>query len=332
MPAPTNYRTPNYNLSWGSTTFREAMSQDTPTPDENFSRDGNNRTTRRFYCNWTRRQQAVYDLLGWTTRQLTGSTVWLNRNTPYPHNSYLGLMYADRMNIKGDRPLSTITGGVSYDAAGVGAWDEACLSIEFNAPMFQVVTDANMVAFGYISGGVPDEATLCRYVEVRYQPVAKYQTLPPFKTLVWTSGAASTGRPVSTVVAIPLFEADIEILQREFPIGAIPFANIQNAIGSTNSAALGSAGAIIGPGVPNLQFPTGTLIYGQPKYDFYRQVTGDFVANICHRMRYYPQGANKFYSALTSGGVPDGFQSVAYNGGTTPLFPTTNYALVFRPV
>jgi hypothetical protein len=317
----------------GETTPRQTYLRELPSsPNYSFETDQSS-GRRQFYTPWgitpaTTPLQVNGDICGFSTVgtwPLYGE--YLSRTVPMDNPDFPGFYYARSCSME---PW----GAAGNDFNGVGYTMEAKVDVGFHAPMYAILTDAQLMAAMTNGEAFPDEASLLRYIEFDLQPVAKYQSIPSYGPLRWSArpgsgidGGPGPGNAVVNYRAVLLYEADLRLTWKQVPIDAYPAAAVQACIGTTNLNALGYPTSIIGQ-----SFAPGTLVCGTPKLKMVRIPNGDFGYDVTYVFRWYPFGANSFFWQGTAG--TPGFYPASYanTDGTLgkPLYPSTDFNFLFR--
>jgi hypothetical protein len=238
---------------------------------------------------------------------------YLSRNVPHPHPNFSPLMHCEGFSqVQGSRPIGT----PSQDNVKTGCFEEALVTANYWVPPYEIEKDS--VVLG--ADGYPDESTFKRYISGTRKPIGKLQTIPKYGPLVWNDGT-----PADNTATVPLFEQDVSVTWHQIPIAAIPWDFINELYGKTNASEFGSETSIIG------LYPAETLVMGSAEPTYYRQSTGDWAADLTYRLRYYPNGANKFLR-IRKGYAPK-WDFVWFDAAKTkPLFESADYSMLLRPV
>lgn len=309
-------------FTWKNTSYREKVGS----PTHSSEADGSQRSTRTLYvpdANGDLRQ-AFIDILGHTEIGRDGAgNKFLSRQIPMPFDKVgRWKQFAKSMRSEGCIPAS-VEGERGYDqVTEVQLYDEHVCNVDYEAPIFGILDDAEMVDLGYVDGNNnPDESKLTRYVSVNKNPIGRYQTLPPFSALKWISD----GKPMSATAAIPMYEEDIEITWHQVPRAAYSETTVKNCIGKTNQHDFGSLYGVVGP------IPAGTLVCGVPRIKLYRMSNGEYCYDVTYKFRHYPNGANFFYRYARTGGP--GWEEASRDGTNTDaqkIFRAADFADLFR--
>jgi hypothetical protein len=322
------------------------------TPNDSPSNEAFSRTegsaVRQFYTPWKTRWSFVQNMLGYSFVANSGTAKWISRVVPMSYVDFSSghdptdgvntqnagdYLWAD--SIMGMKPFFPY--GVPNALTKVATFQEALYTLGWRSYPYDILTDAQIIAkqqpftaFPYPkSVNVPDESTLLRYCYTHFVPTNKYQTIPPFSTLVWGQDAGSdAGKPASAVVPIILPEGDYTVYWMQVPIEGLNWAAIKSTVGKTNVANFG-----------RLDFPgglmaAGTLVCLNPELSIpYRMNNGRLAYDVKFKFKYYPYGANNFFKAT---GNPKtglmGYISVNYpTTPPTPLFQSVDYTLMFTP-
>lgn len=361
-------------------------------PIENFSQN-ESATARTFYVPWDRKADVSTAFLG---RSYIASTTMLRppamtpvtvrfiaRDIPHQHPHYPQFLWADKvLNMKGSVP--SIGSNAGADDTGVGVSEEAKFGLMYTSPMYFIYNDRDLIlaqlAENWSAGapiydadgvttllpdpasqfpsGPPDEASLIRYIAMKFNPTNIYQTLPTVKPLRFCVRKTIGEPAVVTSKAVVLLPAgDLYIRWEHVPIAALNITAINNVCGKTNRAAFGGSFTTLG-----VTWPAETLVATMPQIELERRGNGDFNYNITWKMRYYPKGANRFWTwrsfpdvytnRVTDpqfGGDPDpasgpGFYYATFDGlapvtwadrltgvSDNRLFPLADYNKMFRP-
>lgn len=252
-----------------------------------------------------------------------GPFPYISRQVPHEHSAFGsdnvftnyqfadGFLYAEQITGAGDVCTGT-------DDLGNGQYDELAVNVSYTSRPYRIITD-NQLAFE--SGtGLVDESTLLRYVSFQRQNASIYQTLPTTTTLVW---ANDPGTPVLNKKTVIFTEGDVLLTWHQVPATCIPYTAIDSLPWTTNSAPVGGMPRTIIP-----RFATGTLVYIGASFSFYRWHDSQFLADITHRFKHYPRGANVFYRWDDRTGNP--WQPIRFKSGD-PFVPSADHTLLFKP-
>jgi len=307
-------------------------------PEEAFNPRAESRATRAVWVPWTDRVNACKAFLGWSEVKVNAGEYplapagrkYIARHTPWPHPDWPAQTFyaAEIGKIAGFTPDA-------LGAGDVGTFQEADCTVNFAmlAKGNQIFEDATVVSdiAGHPSLGVPFDGYALRYMEFESRAVGKYQTIPAASGLKWSDGRAAT-----MGAFVNLFEAEVTVLWRQVPRTGYNFAAMLGCVGKTNSrdwpstapAAAGTARSYL------LPFAAGNLLWGVPQANPVRQGDGSWCYDVTLRLKWFPNGANKFYRppAAASGTAPawpGGYDTLLANG--VPLFASTDYDLAFIP-
>lgn len=352
MPEPQTINGITYTMFWRDIPYREKRRG---SPKESFARDMS-RGQRTIWIPWEHRVKAVPAFLGYTeVRTLVQPdeifqvdfsedafpahgdvpaqlrpglrSNYLHRVTPWPHPDWPGYLYASS--------ISELDGEVPADALGlpgrndrdVGQFDEARLTINFEAPKFFIKEDEEVAD----ASGVPVEWTMRRYVTFREDATARAETVPTTGAMRWVindSPLGPPGPPMALKKLVTFFESEITVIWHDVPINAYPEETIRQLVGTSNLNPFGFRGTPFGVRPPE------TLLFGQPSKEVTRLPNGDYAFNIQMKWKYFPMGVNKFYwfnpnvAGLRPGfyrGTHDG----TYNG--VPMYPARFHEMAFIP-
>ena len=213
---------------------------------------------------------------------------YITRYNPFRHADFEDYMYAENvLELDGDVPRGR-------SDQNVASFDEGCLGVNFNSPLYGILEDDAVQS--KTGATYPDESSLLRNCLIEYNPTAKYQTIPPFSSIVWKDNGLGgfNGKTVSANAVKLLFEADYTVTWLDVPLRALPLTAILACAGCTNVNPFGRADA------PGGVMPSGTLIAMMPKIPLpHRMPTGALAYDVTMRFKVYPQGANRLYSYET---------------------------------
>lgn len=174
----------SWSSVWGSTVFTVSVSSDTKT-QFNFEND-NSRVTLPIQIQWKDVDQAKRDFLGFpqVIKNLANIS-YISRSVPYPAPflsavTQANYLFATRLSGYGAGvPLDKAIYGMTNPSNDFPRYRLAMCEVEFETLPYDIMTDQEMVLAGFVtSDGVPDEATLKRYVTVQPGPGMEYLQLP----------------------------------------------------------------------------------------------------------------------------------------------------------
>lgn len=306
------------------TQYREA---NVSSPNYSWENDHSS-SQRAYFTPWTvntdKLRQARLDFLGESTMiEYKPGSFCVSRRIPHHHPNFPNELYATSCAI--DEGISA----AGKDANNVGCFNEARMRVTYSAPLYPILTDAELTAAAGTT--FPDEASLLRYCTIDQQAAAKFQTIPSYSPLVWSSragapgdGGPTIGNSVTNTRVVLLFEGDLTVTWHDVPIELYSKVKIKSIVGKTNSAAFGSPESILGE-----SYPVGTLVCGVPKKRLKRMTNGKFGFDVTYYFKYYPFGANYFYFMdrnKTPGFYPAAFDTT----GAKPLYESADFRALFR--
>jgi hypothetical protein len=232
---------------------------------------------------------AAQDFLGWSEVVAAGTVKYISRHIPHPLPGFNapqlnGFFFAkDVTRWEGSRPIGEVR-AITWagDNETIGIADEAKMTVVYDSPMYQIMTDSQLSA---ITNGFPDESSLLRYIWMDVQPGGKIQTFKGFGVLRWDRD----GAPMTNDFPVLLNEGELLVRWFQVPIPAYPLTAILSTVGKTNKYPFGLAGSIAGV------YPAGTLVCLYPKVRLRKMVNGKFCADIDYKFKIYPNGANSFF-------------------------------------
>lgn len=283
---------------------------------------------REFFTPWSSDPNALYDIntdvLGYSyVGNYKARQNCLLRSIPMEHPNFTNIMYAHSIKASPSEPSK------GKDDVGTGRFDEARLDVTYTAPFYGVLTDDELAG---LAGGFPDESSLLRFCTAEVQTAGKFQTIPSYGPLVFTTAgpgpiapAGVAGTTVANVRAFLLFEADLQITWHAVPIAAYPTTAITACVGKTNNAAFGNVRSMLGESIA-----AGLLVCGLPKRKLRLLPNGSLGADLTYQFKYYPNGANTFFWARR--GIGSGFATGGYDpAGNEPFYTAADFNGLFRP-
>lgn len=286
---------PAGNLAGQNTYYVECV-QNPASPEGEFRDDGSN-VVRTYWIQWSKRSQSRKDLLGWPVVKQAGGQSFISRSVPhlYPEevdtNGNAQLYATACKQVEGWGIPAAVNGQVNMKSLlNVAQYLYAKMRVTYETLTYDVLDDADMVVNGYTVNGVPDEATLARYVTLRTHPSAEYLTLPQgsFKIVLSANnlgpfalpavGPAVPGAPGRIVPGY-----DVSLTWHRIPrscIGSrlwnpnLARPPIDMAIGCVNSVTFAGC-------------PPGTLLCLPPDIRPIRSATLDRIADIEYRLKWF---------------------------------------------
>lgn len=308
---------------WRNTYYDEMFT--TASPVEAWA-PNQSRANRTLRVAWGSRRQASYDFLGYSEVLVgTSGTNYLSREVPHNYPDEPKIWCTDIPRIVGAGPI----GFTGADTNMLAAFTFAELTLTYTATLYNILTDAEMVAAGYtnsdgeISEGVALKSSFGRYVT--------YRSKPGLRQLILNRGAvkrSDTNQMIPEGVPVPVPYEDIELTWHQIPEAAL------------NTTVWGQTQGKINDDV-FLGRPAETLLMEAPEIVTREGMYGARSYDVIFRMRYYPQ--------YDSGGVasgwnylllPKGASGVAYldmvkmtinTANTEAPFKTADFTKCFEP-
>lgn len=259
------------NSLWRATSYDEMLN--TASPVEAWA-PNQSRANRTIRTDWLLRKQAVWDFLGYTEVVIgTSGTNYLSRTVPHNYPGEDKIWCTDIPRIVGSGPI----GSTGVDSTLLAAYTFAELTLTYTAPLYNHLTDAEMVAAGYvnaegeISEGVALKTSFGRYVT--------YKSKPGLRQLVLNRSAvkrSDTSRPIPEGVPVPVPYEDIELTWHQIPESALNTTVWGETQGRVNSDTF-------------LGRPAETLLMEAPEIVSREGLFGARSYDVIFRMRYYPQ-------------------------------------------
>lgn len=313
------------NSTWRVTQYDEMLN--TASPVEAWA-PNQSRANRTIRTAWDFRKQAVWDFLGYTEVVIgTSGTKYLSRTVPHNYPGEDKIWCTDIPRIVGSGPI----GQTGLDSTMLAAYTYAELTLTYTASLYNHLTDAEMVAAGYvnaegeISEGVALQNSFGRYVI--------YKSKPGIRQLVLNRSAvkrSDTGAPLLEGVPVPVPYEDIELTWLQIPEAALNTAVWGETQGCLNDDTfLGRDAETLLMEAPEIIRREG--LFGAASYD------------VVFRMRYYPQfdygtppTARGWNYILAPIGDPataslDMVKMVTNTAGTVSPFRTADFTRCFEP-
>lgn len=257
--------------TWRATLYDEMLN--TASPVEAWA-PNQSRANRTIRTGWDFRKQAVWDFLGYTEILVGGSgTNYLSRTVPHNYPGEDKIWCTDVPRIVGAIP----TGSTGADSTLLAAYQFAELTLTYTATLYNHLTDAEMIAAGYInsdgeiSEGVALKTSFGRYVT--------YKSKPGLRQLILNRSAvkrSDTGAPIPEGVPVPVPYEDIELTWHQIPEAALNTTVWGQTQGCINDDTF-------------LGRPAETLLMEAPEIIRREGLFGAASYDVVFRMRYYPQ-------------------------------------------
>lgn len=331
-------------LEWNGLRFKERAIN---TPKFSFS-DDSNRCVRLLMVPWGSDTTAIWNaakaLLAYPTLVAPDPAYpkfcYFSRPLPLTHPNFPGFFFATSIQeVEGIIPKG-------MDVNCVNSFDEAWVTVIYEAPIYQHMNDQQLVSAIAQKNGpanwFPDEASLLRMVTPDQQSGGRWQTLPSYTTLRFQSTNPLTGailppnsnpdndQAVTNTLTVLLEDSDITITWHNVPVESYPISAIKKCRGKTNRFPLGHPNSYFGG------WPAYTLQMLAPKLKPHRGIANQQLVDIGYRFKYFPNGANFFYNHRRK---PSPGYSIAYlkpDRGNPPnqvtrFFQPENFNNLFRP-
>ncbi len=308
-------------MDWRGITYKERCVDEGVSPVEVFE-DNDVSQIRVFDVPWTSRQQAVYKLKGYPLRRVgIGGGAYVSRVTPHcsvewVNSDNVPYLYCHKIECRGiglpENKVITTTVGDDETAEEVPLYQLARLTAHYKAPLYDVMSDADMIDGVYddageelISGpfidgnGNPDEAWLVRYVTRIVHPQPQFFTIP-------AQGAQGTGMKYCLATPLGTLQGPSPVMQGLGKL-IVPY-NIEYTWHQVPESAIGSlavnpALTQLGPvdlvmGCCNKDvfdcYPPGTLLLMGAHFKPGRSAFGDRIYDITYLIKYFQpaQGVN----------------------------------------
>jgi hypothetical protein len=300
------------------TTFRERRRD---SPREAFNPQAESRATRTVWIPWASREEAVADILGYTTVETDAAlgTKYFSRANPWRHPDWKGwpLYAADISEIVGEIPQ-----GRSPD--DVGAFDEGRATVSFTTRNYDVREDVDVIDPG---GVLPTEAFLLRNVEVTERPIVHGQSIPGGQGLRWASDA----RPALLATFVPVHLTSLTLVWRQVPVEGYrerqdpgdPTSSLGffDLVGCANNGDFGHVDSVFG------LKPAGTVSQGAPSRQVVKMGNGRRAYDVTVPYTYHPYGANYYFRHDKPGGP--GYDRIERPDGSL-LFPLKDLSQAFE--
>lgn len=305
--------------------------------------------TRVYDVAWEQLQGAVAWFLGSQSVKSVGGTKYIARDVPH-HDADWGVfvpdgaldtarrgepyLYAVQLEYEGDGVNADNPPGVArmQSPQGTARYRLARCRVRYDWLSYEVLTDAQMVERGHTAGGVPDEATLRRYVTILPKPKAQYLGLPAGSMKYVSDQAEVTPGPGKIQAT-----ADLQITHHLVPEHAVASILVNPTL-----QASGAQGALdTTPGKVNsatiLGVTAGKLLCLPPELNPRRGPRGERLWDVVHYWEFFDKKHNYVprlvagvlsYVEVTADGV-----TLADSSTTAGkhIYDAADFAPMFRP-
>lgn len=298
-----------------------------------FGQNGS-RVERPVLVGWREVSQAKQDFLGFSQVKVAGADSYISRTIPHAYEGETdtqGLPWLWAQDV----PNVEAMGARGKRASGAPDFEQALMTVLYTSRTYGVFDDNNPGLQGAAADpngaanpldGLPDEATLLRYVTKLYKPTNRAITIPR-ALMQWVPQGAEPAAPI--MEAIGKREPGIELTYVHHLRPDVPRAAIAQAMGKVNDAAFDG-------------YEAGTLLCNEPDIEPIVLPIGEIAYDVHFHFRYLPKydlsgtprGHNWFLRCWTQAGVT----SIDYrrvntksDGTGTDVFPTFNFMKLFRP-
>ena len=307
---------------------------------------------------WEHLQGAVVYFLGSQSVKDAAGVRWISRDVPHHDRDWGVYVPAGAQDMaRKDQPYLYGSGldyqgwavnefnppgaGRMQTPQGTARYRIARLRVRYETRTYEILSDKQMIDGGFVLGGVPDEATLKRYITILPRPKGTYIQVPagppPNDGMKFVPGGQPVGPPGPGKIQCT---ADLQIIHHLLPEHAVPSILVNPALLASGN--LGAIDKAIGKvnSAPLLGNEPGTLLYLPPEFVPRRGPRGERLWDVHHmieRARFTPAVAPRLYAGhnFVLRRQDDGtlrYQEVSANGATLADTSTTEGLHIYDAV